>query len=80
MTLHIWEVNPHLALMRSESAALAPCKREQWLNRLEAVLGHSLDGDLEKDGYSLDHCLDLYDDGWSVQDAAEYIREMKLDV
>lgn len=36
---------------------------ERWVNEVERLLGHSLDGDQEIDGYSLDGALDLFKSG-----------------
>jgi hypothetical protein len=36
---------------------------ENWVARVEATLGHDLDGDQTTDGYSLDFALDAFNKG-----------------
>jgi hypothetical protein len=38
-----------------------------WVKKVEAILGHSLDGDQERDGYSLDFANDAFHDGCSAE-------------
>lgn len=68
-----FEINPHLALCHSESQAAAPCKLERDLKAIEKALGHSLDGELERDGYSLDDTVDMLVDGNDVDDCVAEI-------
>jgi len=42
---------------------------DRWTNNVETMLGHSLDGDQEEDGYSIDRAHDFYVDGLSAVDA-----------
>lgn len=72
-----WEVNPHLALGRSESAAAMDGQHERDLKKIERILGHSLDGAEWKDGYSIDWASDMLLDGCSVEDVVDEIREAK---
>jgi len=46
----------------------------RWSLCVENGLGHSLDGDGEKDGYSMDEAYDLFQEGWSVVDTVRYFR------
>jgi hypothetical protein len=39
-----------------------------WVKKVEALLGSSLDGDQEKDGFSLDYANDAFEDGVSAED------------
>ena len=44
-----------------------------WINAVERMVGHSLDGDGTTDGYSLDQCGDWFDAGWTPERAAAAI-------
>jgi hypothetical protein len=77
MTKEFFEVNPHIALGRSESAAVMENEHERDLYKIERILGHSLDGDGAIDGYSLDGASDMLLDGLSVEEVVEEIREAK---
>lgn len=35
----------------------------RWTEAVERLLGHSLDGDQQRDGYSLDYAYDAFDAG-----------------
>lgn len=35
-----------------------------WVNEIERIAGHSIDGDQAKNGYSLDHAYDKFEQGW----------------
>lgn len=59
----------HLDFAASKSTALEPTDCERWLARVERLVGHSLDGDQEKDGYSLDFCVDMFKAGKRPLDA-----------
>ncbi len=59
----------HIEFAASESAALEPTECERWLTRVEKLVGHSLDGDQKKDGYSLDNCVDMFKAGKRPLDA-----------
>ena len=50
----------------------------RWAAKVEAILGHDLDGDQDSDGYSIDGANDLYEDGCSPQIAATEFRALKL--
>ena len=43
---------------------------EGWLNRVEDIQGHSTDGELAVDGYSLASYFKMWKQGWSPEAAA----------
>lgn len=47
---------------------------ERWVAKVEKLLGHDLDGNQDRDGYSLDYAYDAFADGLSV---AEYAAEVQ---
>ncbi|WP_155957781.1 hypothetical protein [Fodinicurvata sediminis] len=61
----------HMALALMESADAGISAATAWLDEVEFLLGHSLDGDERQDGYSLDYGLDLYRAGLTAHEAAE---------
>lgn len=64
----------HLDLWAYESAACEPTEWEHWINAVEAILGHSADGDGNTDGYSLDDFYDQWKQGLSPVAATATIR------
>lgn len=65
----------HLAFARTESTALdADIVWLRWCTRAEDMLGHDLDGDQARDGYSIDGALAAFRDGASV---VEYVLDVK---
>jgi hypothetical protein len=46
---------------------------EKWVARVEKILGHDLDGDQKRDGYSLDFALIEFEKGVSAKDYARSI-------
>ena len=60
MKMDINETNPHRAAWLSESASEAPTVWDTWVDIVEGLLGHDLDGNQEKDGYSLDFAYDCF--------------------
>lgn len=68
------EINPHLALLASESY-VGPHERAwmTWARKVEKLLGHNLDGDQERDGYSLDYAHDEFCNGLSPE---QYVAEV----
>lgn len=65
----------HLASAIAET--LAPDSDVRWLSwcrRAEDMLGHLLDGDQARDGYSLDGALAAFADGSSV---VEYVLDVQ---
>ena len=67
----------HLEFAASESAALEPTDWDRWIARVEKIVGHDLDGDLERDGYSLDFLHDLFEAGKRPLDAVHTIEWRK---
>ncbi len=57
-----------------ESAACEPTEWDRWIDAVEAILGHSADGDEDTDGYSLDGFYDTYKQGLTPAAAAARIR------
>ncbi len=57
----------HLELGALESAAIDSTPWEKWADKVEAALGHSLDGDQASDGYSVDGAYEAYCQGMSIQ-------------
>jgi hypothetical protein len=41
----------------------------KWIDEVEALCGHDLDGNEATDGYSLDGCGDMFDSGMTPEDA-----------
>jgi hypothetical protein len=70
MTTH---PSDHIAIYATETAAMAPTCWDQWIDRVEARLGDSADGDIHSDGYSIYTFLDLYEADLTPEDAAERI-------
>ncbi len=46
-----------------------------WINEAEKLAGHSLDGDQEEDGYSLDGCYDAFKRGFTPNDYMNHIHD-----
>ncbi|ELR10218.1 hypothetical protein GMDG_08729 [Pseudogymnoascus destructans 20631-21] len=71
------EEHPHFQLLHSESYE-SPTERAwlRWTKQVEKLLGHSLDGNQQRDGYSLDYAHDAFADGVSVTD---YVQEVCAD-
>jgi hypothetical protein len=71
------EINPHLALLASESYVSPDEVRwYAFVRAAEAKLKHGLDGNQQADGFSLDYAHDFFADGATV---AEYVEEVRLD-
>lgn len=66
----------HADLWAYESAACEPTEWEHWMIAVEAILGHSADGDGDADGYSLDGFYDRWKQRWSPAAAAAAIRDV----
>lgn len=64
----------HIDRWAYETAACEPTEWERWINAVEAILGHSADGDSNTDGYSLDEFYDSWKHGLSPETAATGIR------
>jgi hypothetical protein len=62
------ETNPHAALWRSENYESPAEKRWlKWVAQVEKIVGHDLDGDQDKDGYSLDYANNAFAWGLTPQ-------------
>jgi hypothetical protein len=70
----------HLEFTASESAALEPSDWENWAFEVEAILGHTLDGDQTLDGYSQDYASDAWEAGKTPEEHAETVRNGKARV
>lgn len=68
----------HMELHRSEVAALEPSDWERWIDRVEALIGHSADGDQREDGYSLDGFFSLWEQGRTPAEAAKEVDSIEL--
>ncbi len=51
-----------------------------WIEEVEGLLGHSLDGNQKEQGYSLDYASDLYDKYYTPQAAALWFDTLKFRV
>lgn len=73
--MSIEDLNPHLALWRSETRA--PRTEQLWLNFCASLAAHlcvaDLDGDQRTDGYSLDVAQELFQQGCTAAEAADRI-------
>ena len=49
----------------------------KWIDAVETFLGHSLDGDQEVDGYSLDYANLAYTSGYTVLEYVTYFQRNK---
>lgn len=57
-----------------EDASHAECQKWlDWVDKVETLVGHHLDGDQRTDGYSLDYTFEMWDNGLSTTAAAEKI-------
>jgi hypothetical protein len=68
--------HPHFALLKSESY-VSPNERAwlAWVKKAENLLGHSIDGDQDRDGYSLDFAYSFFEAGDTPQQYADEVRE-----
>lgn len=65
----------HLAFAQAESLSLdADDRWLSWCRRAEDMLGHTLDGDESRDGYSIDGALGAFAEGSSV---VEYVLDVR---
>lgn len=68
----------HLEFAASES--FVSNKTKSWNNfvaRVEKALGHDLDGDQARDGYSMDHAYDMWNSGSTLEMALADIQRRK---
>jgi hypothetical protein len=82
----LWDVNPHWALWQAENSESENARRwESWIDKVEALLGHSADGnnsDAAKaagtaDGYSMDEFYDMWKAGQAPRQAVDSVGEHK---
>lgn len=64
----------HADIWAYESAACEPDEWHRWIDAVEAILGHSADGDEDADGYSMDGFYDNWKQGLTPAAAAAGIR------
>ena len=64
----------HLEFAAHESRSLAPTRWESWVKAAERIVGHSLDGDRDTDGYCLDDAYTAWERGSSPQQYAATVR------
>ena len=70
----------HLQFAASESFVSSTERRWlAWVDKVEDMIGHSLDGDQHKDGYSLDYAHEAFLEGASAVEYALTIRSTSLD-
>jgi hypothetical protein len=68
--------HPFAVFMRGERVETeSDIAWDRWVKKVEKFLGHSLDGNEEEDGYSLDFAHDAFTNGESAEDFAEEIVE-----
>ena len=70
----------HIELWKQETRE--PTHESEWMlfcERAEKMLGHSLDGDEDTDGYSIDGAYDSYCGGMTAQEYATEIRHPGVD-
>lgn len=57
------EDDVHAQTWEHESSMCEPDEWELWVDKVEAVVGHSLDGNLVEDGYSIDNAYEAWEAG-----------------
>lgn len=67
----------HMEFAKAESNGLKRTPFECWIERVEAYVGHDLDGDLHQDGYSLDDCHELFEQGITSRECAVIVELQK---
>ena len=63
----------HMALWRSENDD-SDSDWLYWIAKVEALVGHDLDGSQTEDGYSLDTAYEMYEAGLTALQAASIVR------
>lgn len=66
--------HPFAIFMAGERIPSEDDEWEAWVREVESILGFSLDGNQERDGYSIDFAHDAFREGVT---AAEYAREVE---
>lgn len=75
------DVNPHLALWKSETAVSPEeVAFAHWLGNLEHEIGHDMDGDQDVDGYSIDLANTFFIDELTVEEAVAEFTILKKEV
>lgn len=67
--LHLtdWNVTVnHMEFAQAESDSLKATAWEKWCTELETLMGHSMDGDSEADGYSMDEAYEMWESGHTI--------------
>lgn len=65
----------HLEFHRYEmDSLLSTSAFERWAAKVEKILGHDLDGDQTRDGYSLDFASDAFDKGATPEAYAKSVK------
>jgi hypothetical protein len=73
--MSLWDINPHLALGQSESySSPGEIAWDRFVSRVERLIGRDLDGDQERDGYSIDCAYAAFEAG---ETADSYALEAK---
>lgn len=62
------EDHPMAIFHAAEQATVTEIRWLAWIDEAEALFGHSLDGDQEDDGFSLDSAYDAYREGLTPVD------------
>ena len=71
--------NDHACIWTLESAVSAAENGwHAWIEQVEAILGHSADGDQREDSYSLDGFYLLWERGWEPTYAVRAIRDVRF--
>lgn len=73
------EINPHLGLAISESY-ISTGERAwlAWAAKAEKLLGHDLDGNEDRDGYSMDGAYGSFEAGVTAKAYVALVREAAL--
>lgn len=75
---HADAYHEHLDFVAKEAAELRRNCWDQWIDDVEATVGHSMDGDQAEDGYSLDYAHDAFNAGYTAADYAKKVVSSKL--
>lgn len=70
------DINPHLGLLASETHVSDGERAwHRWVGRVERLLGHDLDGNQERNGYSLDYAHDQFERGDTPEAYAAQVKK-----
>lgn len=67
----------HMDFAAKEAAELNRNCWNQWIEDLEAILGHSMDGDQVVDGYSLDYAHEAFNAGLPPFEYSQKVTDTK---